>query len=178
MSELRSLLMTEMSRRNTDFVKDIALSNPPLFDELVKLSLLNEEPVSRRAMWVVDVASEEMPDLLLPHIPDLIASLESFKHDGLKRHVLRMLNRYNLNLDEFMPILDLCFHYMSSGDESVAVRFQAMDLLHSMSEKEPALKHELISTIELQMQEGSPGIKNQSRKKLKLLKKEINQSKS
>ena len=178
MSELRSLLMAEMSRRNTDFVKDIVLSNPVLFDELVKLSLLNEEPVSRRAMWVVDVATEESPEILTPHLKDLIASLESFQHDGLKRHVLRMLNRYDVSLDEFMPILDLCFKFMKSGNESVAVRFQAMVLLNKMSDKEPGLKHELISTIELQMQEGSPGLKNQARKMLRLLKKEISQSKS
>ena len=170
--------MAEMSRRNTDFVKDIVLTNPKLFDDLVKISLLNEEPVSRRAMWVVDVAAEKEPGILIKYIPSLINSLDSFKHDGLKRHVLRMLNRYDLDLDDFMPILDLCFQFMSSGNESVAVRFQAMDLLHKMSDKEPGLKHELISTIELQMQEGSPGLKNQARKKLKQLKKEINRSKS
>jgi len=178
MTDLRSLLLVEMSRRNTDFVKDIVLSNPSLFDELVSLSLLNEEPVSRRAMWVVDVASEEKPEVLLPYLTSLIDSLKSFEHDGLKRHVLRMLNRYDISLDEFIPILDLCFKFMSSGNESVAVRFQAMDLLHKMSDKEHGLKHELISTIELQMQEGSPGLKNQARKKLKQLKKEISPSKS
>ena len=107
--DLRKLMIAEMSMRNTDFVKDIVLSRPDLFKELIKLSLLNEEPISRRAMWVVDVASEEKHEVLLPYLNDLIASLESFKHDGLKRHVLRMLNRYEISLDEFMPILDLCF---------------------------------------------------------------------
>ena len=168
--------MTEMSRRNTDFIKDIVLSNPELFDELISLSLLNQEPLSRRAMWVVDVTTEERAELLLPYIPDLIAALRNFQHDGLKRHVLRMLNRYDLSLEVFIPILDLCFILMKSGSESVAVRFQAMELLHKMSDKEPGLKHELKSTIELQMQEGSTGLLNHARKKLKQLKREINRS--
>lgn len=174
MTDLRSLLLAEMSRRNTDFVKGIVLSNQSLFDELFKLALLNEEPVSRRAMWVVDVASEAEPDMLLPYINELISALHGFYHDGLKRHTLRMLSRYDLSMEEFLPILDLCFQYMSSGNESVAARYQAMHLLSKMSEKEPDLKHEIINTIELQMQEGSSGLQNQCLKLLKKLKKEIN----
>jgi len=172
--DLRSLLLAEMSRRNTDFVKEIVLSNPGMFDALFKLAILNEEPVSRRAMWVVDVASESEPDILLLHLNDLIAALKSFQHDGLKRHTLRMLSRYDLTIEQFLPILDLCFHFMRSGKESVAVRYQAMHLLYKMSEKEPDLKHEMVNTIDLQMQEGSPGLRNQCLKLLKKLKHEIN----
>jgi hypothetical protein len=43
-----------------------------------------------------------------------------------------------------------------------------------MSEKEPGLKHEIISTIELQMHNGSSGLRNQYLKLLKKLKIEIN----
>ncbi|MEE4258510.1 MAG: hypothetical protein V2I62_02010 [Bacteroidales bacterium] len=174
MSDLRSLLLAEMSRRNTDFIRDIVLSNKALFDELFKLTLLNEEPISRRAMWVVDVASETEPEILLPYINDLINALPGFYHDGLKRHTLRMLSRYDLGIEEFLPILDLCFKYMRSEKESVAVRYQAMHLLYKMSEKEPGLKHEIISTIELQMHDGSSGLGNQCLKLRKKLKDEIN----
>jgi len=171
--DLRSLLLAEMSRRNTDFVKEIVLSNPALFDALLKLALLNEEPVSRRAMWVVDVASEAEPEILLPHINDLIAAINSFQHDGLKRHSLRMLSRYDLTMEQFLPILDLCFDFMRSEKESVAVRYQAMHLLYKMSEKEAGLKNEIVSSIELQMLDKSSGLRNQCLKLLKKLKVEI-----
>jgi hypothetical protein len=174
MSDLRSLLLVEMSRRNTDFIRDIVLSNKALFDELFKLTLLNEEPISRRAMWVVDVASEVEPEILLPYINDLINALSGFHHDGLKRHTLRILSRYELGMETFLPILDLCFKYMRSEKESVAVRYQAIHLLYKMSEKENGLKHEIISTIELQMHDGSSGLRNQCLKLLKKLKIEIN----
>lgn len=174
MSDLRSLLLAEMSRRNTDFIRDIVLSNKALFDELFKLTLLNKEPISRRAMWVVDVASEDEPEILLPYINDLINALPGFYHDGLKRHTLRILSRYDLSMEEFLPILDLCFKYMRSEKESVAVRYQAMHLLYKMSVKEPGLKHEMISTIELQMYDGSSGLRNQCLKLRKKLKDEIN----
>lgn len=173
MNDLRSMLMSEMSRRNTDFIKDIVLADKDMFDELFKLTILNEEPVSRRAMWVADVASEEENDILLPYISELIAALPVFNHDALKRHTLRMLCRYHLSLDIFMPILDLCFIFIKTGNESVAVRYQAMHLLYIMSKIEPALKYELASTIELQMKDGSSGLQNQAYKMLKQLQKEI-----
>lgn len=174
MNDLRSLLLAEMSRRNTDFVKEIVLSNRTLFDELFKLTLLNEEPISRRAMWVVDVTSEAEPEILIPYLNNLIETLPNFQHDGLKRHTLRMLSRYDISMDQFMPILDLCLQYMGSEKESVAVRYQAMHLLYIMSNKEQGLKYELVTAIELQMHGGSAGLKNQGNKMLRKLKKEIN----
>ena len=173
MKDLRSMLLAEMSRKNTDFVKDVVLSSPELFKQLIQLALLNEETVSRRAMWVVDVASEENPAILKPYINDLITHLSKFNHDGLKRHTLRMLSRYDIRFDDFLHILDLCFEFIKSAKESIAVRYQAMNLLYVMSNKEPDLKHELATTIEMQMQEGSIGLKNHSRKLFIKLKAEI-----
>lgn len=169
--------MSEMSRRNTDFIKDIVLSNKALFEDLFKLILLNEEPISRRAIWVVDVISEIEPDMLKSYLDDLIAALKEFSHDGLKRHTLRILARYDLSLDQFMPILDICLHYLGSEKESVAVRYQAMHLLYKMSNKEHGLKYELVTVIELQMHGGSTGLQNQSVKILKTLKKKSTNSK-
>jgi hypothetical protein len=174
MTDLRTLLLAEMSRRNTDFISDIVLSDKTLFENLFKLALLNEEPVSRRAIWVVDVISEVDPKILHPFMSELIEALHHFNHDGLKRHTLRMLSRNDLTMDQFLPILDLCFEFMRSEKESVAVRYQAMHLLYKMSEKEPGLKHEIISTIELQMHDGSSALGNQCLKLLKKLKFEIN----
>jgi len=173
MNDMRAMLLAEMSRKNTDFVKDVVLSNPELFKELIQLALLNEEPVSRRAMWVIDVASEKNPAILKPYLNDLIIHLSMYNHDGLKRHTLRMLSRYDIRFDDFLHILDLCFEFIKSAKESVAVRYQAMNLLYVMSNKEPDLKYELATTIEMQMHEGSIGLKNHSRKLFSKLKSEI-----
>ena len=48
-----------------------------------------------------------------------------------------------------------------------------MNLLYVMSNKEPDLKYELATTIEMQMHEGSIGLKNHSRKLFSKLKSEI-----
>ena len=46
---LDELLLREQSRANTDFLVDIVLKNPDLFNELWALVMRNEDPISRRA---------------------------------------------------------------------------------------------------------------------------------
>ena len=66
-------------------------------DEVFDMVLRNEEPLSRRAIWVLDLASEEQPELMEPNLVKLFQALPNFKHDGLKRHSLRILNRYPIS---------------------------------------------------------------------------------
>ena len=67
-NSLEELLMTEISRRNTDLVSDLILKKPELFDNLMVIFLENQEPVSRRAAWVADTCSEKEPGLSDPGI--------------------------------------------------------------------------------------------------------------
>ena len=59
---LTDLLMVETSKRQTDLIADLVYQKPELFDELMKIYLRNEEPISRRAVWVIDTVSEKHPE--------------------------------------------------------------------------------------------------------------------
>jgi hypothetical protein len=54
---LEDILMVETSRRNTDLVADLVYQDLSIYNELVTIYLRNEEPVSRRAAWIVDTIS-------------------------------------------------------------------------------------------------------------------------
>jgi hypothetical protein len=60
--------------------------------------------------------------------------------------------------------------------EAAAIKVHAMQILYDISQKEPDLKPEVISAIELAIQEGTTGVKNRGRRMLKKLYKEINNS--
>lgn len=166
MNSLREILLSEMSRRNIDFVIEIVLNNPHLFDELFAMVIQNKEPISRRAIWALDHCIEKDPKLMLPKIQALIEAFPNFKHDGLKRHSLRILRNYEIPLEKFIVMVDLCFGLLRSHKESIAVKVHAMDILYSLSEKEPGLKPELAAAIEYQLHEASSGLKNHSEKLL------------
>jgi len=174
---LNDLLMVENSRRNTDLIADIVVNKPELFDELVEIYLRNEEPVSRRAVWVVDTVAEKLPDLLEPFLESIAEALPRFEHDGLKRLSLRMLSRSPLPQKYFGELMNICFDWLISPKESVAVKVYAMEILYRLSEIEPELKKELADSIEWRITEGTPGFKNRGVQTLKKLYKEMNSRK-
>ena len=166
MNNLREILLSEMSRRNIDFVVEIILNNPHLFDELFTMVIQNKEPISRRAIWALDHCTEKEPKLMLSKIEGLIEAFPNFKHDGLKRHSLRVLRNYEIPEEKIIVMIDLCFGLLHSRKESIAVKVHAMDILYTLSKKEPGLKPELAAAIEFQLHDASSGLKNHSEKLL------------
>ena len=170
---LESLLVLESSRRNTDMVADIILKKPEFFSELVTILLKNENPASWKAAWVMDVVSEHQPELLDPHLEKIIEHLESFANDGSKREVLRMLSRSQIPENQVGHVITLCFDWLTTTKESVAVKMFSMEILYQISRQEPDIKMELADTIEMRMPEESPGFQSHGKKLLKKLYREL-----
>jgi hypothetical protein len=163
-------LFTELSRCNTDLVAGIVLQKPELYEELFALFLRNEEPVSRRAAWVVDIVAEQRPGLLAPHIPEIIRHLRVFSHGALKRHSLRMLARSPLPQGDDLGILmQACFDWLLAQEETVSSKVYSMEILYRISQTEPELKKELADSIEWRLNEETPGFRNRGQKLLKKL---------
>ena len=155
----RELLLKGNSRSYTDFVADIVSKRPELVSELWEIYLSMEEPVSRRAAWIIDTASETKPDWVIPFLPRLIEKLPFFGHDGLKRHALRMIARLPFAKDTEGILLDISFNWLSVPTESVAVKMYCMQILYRLSATEPDILQELYDTIEFQMADGTPGFR-------------------
>ena len=129
-STLEQMLMQEMSRRNTDQMAMLVRQNRQIFDELFSIFLKNEEPVSRRAAWVLDISSEEDPGLLANSLDQLVYNLPFCQHEGMKRHSLRMLARSPLPSEEAHGrLISLCFDWLLSAKAPVAVKVHCIDIL-------------------------------------------------
>ena len=171
---LEDLLMIESSRRNTDLLADIILKKPGLFDDLFSIMLRDEKIVSWKAAWVAGIVSEKQPDLLDPYVETMVAKLGTFKHDGMKREALRMLIRAPLPKEQLGHIISLCFAWITSGKEAVAIKRFSMELLYRISQQEPDLKKELADSIEWRMPEETPGFRSYGKKLIKQLYREMN----
>jgi hypothetical protein len=170
---LEGLLMVESSRRNTDLVADLILKKPELFDQLFRIFLKDEVPVSWKAAWVADVVSERRPDLLEPYLDTLIAKLGTLNNDSTKRESLRMLARSPLPTQHLGVLIIHCFDWLTSSKESVAVKMFSMEILYRISQQEPEMKKELADSIEWRMQEETPGFRTHGKKLLKQLYREL-----
>lgn len=170
---LRELLLKGNSRSYTDFVADIVNKRPELVGELWKIYLAMEEPVSRRAAWIIDTATENKPDWVSPFLPGLIEKLPSFNHDGLKRHALRMIARMPFPPGREGELMNIAFEWLLNTTESVAVKMYCIQVLYRLSASEPDILQELYDTIEFQMADGTPGFKSMGSKLMHQIDKDI-----
>ena len=171
--DLRQLLLQGNSRSYTDFVADIVNKRPELISELWEIYLAVEEPVSRRAAWIIDTASENKPEWVEPFLPALIAKLPVFNHDGLKRHALRMVARLPFPSGTEGQLMNIAFEWLVTTTESVAVKMYCIQILYRLSATETDILQELYDTIELQIAGGTPGFKSIGRKLMREIDKDL-----
>ena len=169
----RELLLKGNSRSYTDFVADIVNKRPELVSELWEIYLAMEEPVSRRAAWIIDTASEQKPGWVEPYLQELIEKLPEFNHDGLKRHALRMIARSEFPEGCEGELMNIAFQWLLSVTESVAVKMYCMQVLYRLSATEPDILQELYDTIEFQMADGTPGFRSIGSKMMHAIDKDI-----
>jgi len=169
----RDLLLKGNSRSYTDFVGDIVNKRPELLSELWEIYFSMEEPVSRRAAWIIDTASENKPGWVEPFLPELINKLPLFNHDGLKRHALRMISRSDFPKGTEGELMKISFEWLLSPSESVAVKMYCIQILYRLSAKEPDILQELFDTIEFQMADGTPGFRGIGSKMMRKIDEDI-----
>ncbi len=166
---LRDDILQEYSKAQTVKIASQIGSNQESFDELIKLFLGNEYRVTQRAAWIVSHCADENPWLIDPHIESMLLNLQHTASDPVKRNTLRVLRYVDIPEDLMGLAAELCFKFLQSGKEPVAVKVHSMDILLNIVKKYPELKDELKFSIKDQMPFGSAGFKNRGGKILKAL---------
>lgn len=172
MITLKDLLIGDLSRKSMEQIGGMAVDNRTILDELWKLALSDEEPVNWRAAWMIKGIHETHPQLVKPFIGSMIDALPYLKKEGVKREFLRMIMEHPMPEDEekLGLLLDNCFKWLANPPEPIAVKAHCMTILFEISKIIPEIKPELITTIEVAMEEGSAGIINRGSKTIKALK--------
>lgn len=149
--------------------KKTVISDKKLFNQLFQLIFSGDHRLAWRSCWIIDIASEERPDLLSDKLSLIIGGFLSTEDRSLKRHFTRILCRYQISEEDQGAIVNRSFELLAPS-EPAAVRVFALQLLFNISLVVPDLKRELISVIESLMEEGaSRGFINRSEKLLRKL---------
>lgn len=158
-----------MGRAHADMLVEVLRSHPEWHKNLIDIFLSNEEPFSRKIAWAIDLYSEENPKLIIPHLQSMIELLPHFTHDALRRHSLHILSRLALPASGTGQLLSFCFDQLLSPGVPAAVKVYSMEILYSISVMEPGIRQELADSIEIRLNEETPGFKNRGLKILKRL---------
>ncbi len=171
MQSLREYLLFDLSKKHAAEIADKAAKDEGVLKALWDFALSMEEPVNWRAAWVIKGIHENNRKLVEPMINDMILALPKLKKEGVKREFLRMIMEYPLPENEASlgVLLDNCFLWLANPTEPIAIKIHCMTILFEISKVIPEIKQELITTIEVAMQEGSAGIVNRGSKTIRAL---------
>lgn len=118
--------------------------SPKAVKELLKLIMSDDAQITMRASWVLQHMSFENPDIIYPHLPELIKFLrKKDQHTGAIRNVIRIFKELDLPEKYCSEIFDLCMAYSKNPAMPHAVRVFAIYTMVNICKKYPELKYEV-----------------------------------
>jgi hypothetical protein len=145
-------------------------SKPNEFDELIELALLNKQPYSWRAAWLLWSCMKENDKRLEKYIPKIIKILETFK-DGHQRNLINILQKMKINEEHEGLLFDICVNIWTKTEKQASVRYKAFELIIQTTKRYPELYNEVLALTEDHYVEPlSEGIKRSMYRMIKSLK--------
>ena len=167
---LRQTILAEHSKATCDKIVSWIGDSQPRFDELFDLFLNDEYRVVQRAAWPLSYVVISHPELIKKHFAKLVKNLrQPGLHDSVKRNTIRLLQGITIPRRFHGEIMNLCFEYIASNDEPVAVKAFSLTVLKNLSQQYPEIRQELKTIIEDRWDYESAAFKSRAKKFLKKL---------
>jgi len=162
--DLESEVFNVRLKRDAVRIADWIGSDRRRFGQLMKLYLHGESRVAQQAAWILGICSDRHPWLVTPWLAKMVQRMQEHGvHDGVKRNAVRILQAAEIPRSLLGEVVTVCFEYLDSYDSPIAVKAFAMTVLTNAVEREPALAHELSSSLALHLQSPSPGVRAHAR---------------
>lgn len=162
-------LTQEHSRAATDAIAKSIGNDPVEFKKIIDIIYNEKAPLPQRASWLLTVISRKNPELIQPYVSKFIDSVADFKIDGIKRNMLSALGTQEIPKRSQGKIVNICFDFILSPAETVAVKVLSLDILAKFMKDYPELKNELKTAIEDQLPKTTIAFQSKGNKLLKLL---------
>lgn len=146
---IKTALLKEHSKRQCDAIVKWVDHDQKRFDELFGLFLHDEYRVVQRAAWPISYCVEKHPEFIKKHFAKLIKNLSRKGiHDAVKRNTVRLLQYVSIPEKFHGQVMDICFRYITSPAEAVAVKAFSMTVLQNLAKQYPEIVNELKLVIE------------------------------
>ena len=134
------------------------------FDELFDLFLHAEYHVVQHAAWPVSYCVIAHPQLINKHWKSLLFILKQpHIHNAVKRNSMRFLQEVDIPEKYQGTIMDICFKYLESPAEAIAVRAFSLTVLANLSKLYPEIIPEVRTVLEQQFPKMSAAVKVRAR---------------
>ena len=165
---LRLQILQEHTKENCQKIVHWVGDDPKRFNELFNLFLNGEYRITQRASWPVSYCVIAHPDLIKNNFKKLIANLDKPGiHDSIKRNTVRLLQSVDIPEKYEGAVMDICFSYVASPKEAVAIKAFSLTILGKFAKKYPEIIPEIKLLIEDQLPHQTAAFKSRSKKLLK-----------
>ncbi|MBS4027409.1 MAG: hypothetical protein KGZ58_02130 [Ignavibacteriales bacterium] len=169
---LREEILKEHSKRQTRKIADYIGNDKKRFRELMDLFFGNEYRVTQRAAWIVNECNENHPQLVQPYLKEMLEYLSTPDlYAAVKRNTVRILTTMEIPGKLLGRVATICFDFLSSPNETIAVKVHSMKVLSTICKKEKDFINELRLLIEQQVPYATSGFLACARNTLKELEK-------
>lgn len=154
--QLRDTILQKHSKEQRDKIVQWVGDSQERFDELFRLFLNDEYRVSQRAAWPLSYCVEIYPSFIRKHLGALIKNLERPNlHDSIKRNTIRLLQYINIPKKFHGTVMNICFGYVESPTEAVAIKAFSLTVLGNLAKLYPDIIAEIRVLIEDQLPNSS-----------------------
>jgi hypothetical protein len=163
--DLRETILAVHSKANAERIVKWIGSNQQRFDELFNLFLNDEDLVVQRAAWPMSYAVIANPQLIQKHFSKLLRNLEKpGRHVAVRRNTVRLLQDIPIPKKFHGEVMNICFDYISSPTEAVAVKAFSLTVLQNLSKQYPEIRQELKTIIEDRWEHETAAFRSRAKK--------------
>jgi hypothetical protein len=168
--DLRQTILAEHSKANCNAIVKWVGNSQKRFDELFNLFLNSEYRINQRAAWPLSYCVIDHPNFISKHFSRLVKNLHKPGiHDSVKRNTVRLLQHIVIPKKFRGEIMDICFHYIDSPGEPVAIKAFSLSILQDLSKDYPEIKNEIRLIIEERWPHETAAFRTRAKKFLKTL---------
>ena len=166
--DLRNQILKEHTKVNCQKIVDWVGDDPTRFGDLFDLFLNDEYRVTQRAAWPMSYCVISHPELIKNNFGKLISNLQKPGiHDSIKRNTVRLLQSVDIPKKFEGPVMNICFEYVASPKEAVAIKAFSLTILGKFSKKYPEIIPEIKLIIEDQIYHQTAAFKERAKILLK-----------
>lgn len=168
--QLREAILQEHSKSQKDKIVAWIGADEHRFDELFQLFLHDEYRVTQRAAWPLSYCVNAHPEFIKKRFGQLIRNLSKPGiHDSIKRNTVRILQEVDIPKKFEGEVMDLCFRYVESPTEAVAIKAFALTVLGKLAKLYPEIIPEVKLLIEEQLPHQTAAFKSRAKLFLKAI---------
>jgi len=167
---IKTALLKEHSKKQCNAIVKYIGKNPGRFAELMKCFFEGEYRVTQRAAWPMSYCVEKYPGLIKPYFKKMLDNLNKpGLHDSIPRNTVRLLQHIEIPEKFHGQVMDICFRYISSPTEAVAIKAFSLVVLHKLSKQYPEILNEIKLVIEERLDYETAAFKTHAKRILKEL---------